>query len=183
MQPNSKVIWNSSLVTKSMVIFFSLQTTYASLACVSIEFWQYQWAYLRWVEWNWSDGSSRAGEACHVTNLSRRQGARVWAVGLCRVAVEVVSPWVIVYSCPQVLPIESIEWSITKWCGLETWAICMSFRKFLRWHKTAPTFEGNLFDSLPGFSVALLLEKGRDCRNVAYCFVSFRFTTTQSLTA
>ena len=84
LQPNSEEIWNSSLVTKSVVIVFSLQATYASLACVSIEFWQYQWTYLRWVEWNWTDDSSRAGEACHVTNPSRRQGAKDWAVGLRR---------------------------------------------------------------------------------------------------
>ena len=44
---------------------------------------------LRWLEWNWTDASSRAGKASLPRdNPSRRQGARGWAD---RVAVEAVS--------------------------------------------------------------------------------------------
>ena len=49
MQPNRENIWNSSLVTKSMLISINLQTTCASLVCVAIQFWQYSWTDLNWV--------------------------------------------------------------------------------------------------------------------------------------
>ena len=48
MQPNSENILN--VVTTSMLILIHLQMTYTSLLSVTIQFWQYKWTYLRWVE-------------------------------------------------------------------------------------------------------------------------------------
>ena len=42
--------WNSSLATKSMLIFSNRRTTCTSLVFVSITFWQYNWMCLRWEE-------------------------------------------------------------------------------------------------------------------------------------
>ena len=51
---NSENTWNSSLVTKSMIIFINLQTTEASLVCVSIQCWQDSWTHHRSVSWVFS---------------------------------------------------------------------------------------------------------------------------------
>ena len=58
-----------------MLIFVDLQTTYASLVCVSIQFWQYSWTSPRCVEC-WTEQTTQAERAKLVTWQSQQTTRR-----------------------------------------------------------------------------------------------------------
>ena len=71
---------NNSLVTKSMLMFTNLHSTYTSLVFVYIQFWQYTWTYLRWVDCE-IEQTFQVEQAKLVTWQSQQT-----TVGLCQVS-------------------------------------------------------------------------------------------------
>ena len=75
-----------SFVTKSMLIFINLQTSYAFSVFVSIQLYLSKtgWTYLR-RNLTETEQTTQVGPVCHVTNRAAGRGHRAWRV-------EVVSP-------------------------------------------------------------------------------------------
>ena len=84
-----------------MPVFINLQMTYAALACVPIQFWQYNQlirTYLHWVEWNGTDERAKlvtwqSQQTTKRTRLSSRPTSG-WKLKLClRIIWTCCWPW------------------------------------------------------------------------------------------